>query len=88
MFRDNIRAYNTNFSFTSIGEYIHVEHTLEYIIEWTDWYPEMETLASLTSNPYVKTFQRLRDLGPLDNYIVTLNSGGTRPKSIQSTDYS
>nr|KAJ0216741.1 hypothetical protein LSAT_V11C300144770 [Lactuca sativa] len=28
----------------------------------------------LDTNPYVKTFQRLADLGPLDNYRVTLNA--------------
>lgn len=28
----------------------------------------------LATNPYVKTFRRLTDLGPLDNYRVTLNA--------------
>ncbi|CAH1422521.1 unnamed protein product [Lactuca virosa] len=28
----------------------------------------------LASNPYVRTFKRLSDLGPLDNYRVTLNA--------------
>ncbi|CAH1421261.1 unnamed protein product [Lactuca virosa] len=28
----------------------------------------------LATNPYVKTFRRLADLGPLDNYRVTLNA--------------
>ncbi|KAL4590838.1 hypothetical protein LXL04_003781 [Taraxacum kok-saghyz] len=68
MFRDNIRAYNTKFSFTSMG--------FTHRLKW----PNLDKTiiryltASLTSNPYVKTTRSLRDLRPLDNYRVTLNA--------------
>ncbi|KAL4580135.1 hypothetical protein LXL04_016316 [Taraxacum kok-saghyz] len=118
MFRDNIRAYNTNFSFTSMGVTLDndltnmksgvytfrahggIYHRIDQLVprdgkprylqlyfydsetEFTHrlkWPNLDETIiryltTSLTSNPYVKTFRSLRDLGPLDNYRVTLNA--------------
>ncbi|KAL4583062.1 hypothetical protein LXL04_007626 [Taraxacum kok-saghyz] len=118
MFRDNIRAYNTNFSFTSMGVTLDndltnmksgvytfrahggIYHRIDQLVprdgkprylqlyfydsetEFTHrlkWPNLDKTIiryltASLTSNPYVKTFRSLRDLGPLDNYRVTLNA--------------
>ncbi|KAL4567118.1 hypothetical protein LXL04_022692 [Taraxacum kok-saghyz] len=118
MFRDNIRAYNTNFSFASMGVTLDNDLTnmksgvytfrahggiyrrIDQLVPrdgkpryFQLYFYDSETefthrlkcpnldktiirylTASFTSNPYVKTFRSLRDLGPLDNYRVTLNA--------------
>lgn len=118
MFRHNIRAYNTNFSFTSMGVNLDssmsnmtsgvytfrangaIYHRIDQLVprdgkprylqlyfydaeseisrrlEW----PNLDRLIVekltrvLSSNPYVRTFRSLSELGPLDNYRVTLNA--------------
>lgn len=117
-FRENIRAYNTNFAFASMGVsldetvsnmragvytfrvhkgiYHHVDQLvsrdgtprylqlyfydpdteLRHRLEWPNLdrtITEMLTRA-LSENPYALTFRRLAELGPLDNYRVTLNA--------------
>ncbi|KAI3496584.1 hypothetical protein L1887_38949 [Cichorium endivia] len=117
-FRKNIRAYNTNFSFTSMGVTLDkalsnmksgvykfranggIYHNIDQLVS-RDGIPrylqlyfydsetdfthrirfeniDKELIQKLTNvlapNPYVKTFRSLRELGPLDNYRVTLNA--------------
>lgn len=118
MFRDNIRAYNTNFSFTSMGVELDEElanmksgvyifrangtiyHKIDQLVprdgkprylqlyfydSETDFthrlkWPNIDKniiqdlTKALATNPYVTTFRSLRELGPLDNYRVTLNA--------------
>ena len=118
MFRSNIRAYNTNFSFASMGvtldeslsnmrdgvytfrahkgiyhridqlvsrdgtpRYLQLyfydpETELEHRLRWPNLDRNItETLSRvLSTNPYVLTFRSLAELGPLDNYKVTLNA--------------
>ena len=118
MFRQNIRAYNTNFSFTSMGVtldntmtnmrdgvytfrahkgiyhrvdqlvprdgkprflqlYFYDPDTeLDHRLQWPNLDRNItETLTRvLSTNPYVNTFRSLAELGPLDNYRVTLNA--------------
>ncbi|KAI7756269.1 hypothetical protein M8C21_015503 [Ambrosia artemisiifolia] len=117
-FRQNIRAYNTNFSFTSMGvtlddtmtnmrdgvytfrahkgiyhkidqlvprdgtpRYLQLyfydpDTELDHRLKWPNLDRNItETLARvLSTNPYVRTFRSLAELGPLDNYKVTLNA--------------
>ena len=118
MFRKNIRAYNTNFSFTSMGVtldntmanmrggvdtfrahkgiyhrldqlvprdgkprflqlyFFDPENELDHRLQWPNldrYITEMLTRV-LSTNPYVHTFRSLAELGPLDNYRVTLNA--------------
>ncbi|XP_023771820.1 uncharacterized protein LOC111920477 [Lactuca sativa] len=77
LFRKNIRAYNTNFSFASMG--VDVDKSMANMTSGLrchiDYKPIVEILTRvLATNPYVATFRRLADLGPLDNYRVTLNA--------------
>lgn len=118
MFRHNIRAYNTNFSFTSMGvkldssmtnmtsgvytfranggiyhridqlvprdgqpRYLQLyfydaESEFDHRLHWPNLDRNIiQTLTTvLSTNPYVRTFRTLSDLGPLDNYRVTLNA--------------
>jgi hypothetical protein len=118
-FRYNVRSYNTDFSFASMGVCLDermnnmrsgvytfrahggVYHRLDQLIprDGTPRYlqlyiydvreeierrlgaknslhrPIVQRLrVILANNPYVKTFRRLGELGPLDNYRVALNS--------------
>nr|KAJ0226698.1 hypothetical protein LSAT_V11C100019130 [Lactuca sativa] len=112
-FRYNIRAYNSNFSFASLGVKVDKElasmnsgvytfcahgtlhHNINQLIsrdgksrylqlyfyygERSSWKNvDRRVIKKLThilaSNPYIRTFKRLSDLGPLDNYRVTLNT--------------
>nr|XP_043633210.1 uncharacterized protein LOC122604381 [Erigeron canadensis] len=117
-FRHQIRAYNTNFSFTSMGvkldkKYANMSarvytfrvnggiyHTLDQLVprdgqpRYLQLYfydPENEfnlraswsnldrnifriLTRALAANPYATTFQNMAQLGPLDNYRVTLNA--------------
>ncbi|XP_021986145.2 uncharacterized protein LOC110882430 [Helianthus annuus] len=118
MFRQNIRAYNTNFSFASMGVTLDdtlnnmrdgvytfrahkgIYHRIDQLVprDGTPRYLQLyfydpdteldhrlrwpnidrritQTLTRvLSTNPYVDTFRRLAELGPLDNYRVTLNT--------------
>ncbi|XP_021990804.1 uncharacterized protein LOC110887529 [Helianthus annuus] len=112
MFRQNIRAYNTNFSFASMGVTLDdtlnnmrdgvytfrahkgIYHRIDQLVprDGTPRYlqlyfydPDTELdhldrritqilTRVLSTNPYVDTFRRLAELGPLDNYRVTLNT--------------
>ncbi|GKA85970.1 hypothetical protein Tco_0807624 [Tanacetum coccineum] len=115
-FRRSIRAYYTNFSFTSMGvqldesvtnmtsgvytfrahggiyhkidqlvlrdgkpRYLQLyfyddDEELQHRLSWNNLDEDIvRRLASvLAQNPYVQTFQSLRELGPLDNYRVGL----------------
>ncbi|GJU86113.1 reverse transcriptase domain-containing protein [Tanacetum coccineum] len=115
-FRRSIRAYNTNFSFASMGvqldesvsnmrsgvytfrahggiyhkidqlvlrdgkpRYLQLyfyddDEELQHRLSWNNLDEDIvRRLASvLAQNPYVQTFQSLRELGPLDNYRVGL----------------
>nr|KAJ0223153.1 hypothetical protein LSAT_V11C200065140 [Lactuca sativa] len=117
-FRYNIRAYNSNFSFASLGVNVDKElanmnsgvytfcahgtlyHNIDQLISrdgksrylqlyFYDGEADISQRSSwknvdrriiqkltriLASNPYVRTFKQLSDLGPLDNYRVTLNA--------------
>ena len=118
MFRHNLRAYNTSFSFTSMGVNLDssmanmtsgvytfrahgaVYHKIDQLVP-RDGQPRylqlyfydsesefshrllwpnldrniIEILTHVLSmNPYVRTFRSLAELGPLDNYRVTLNT--------------
>ncbi|KAL4573550.1 hypothetical protein LXL04_020360 [Taraxacum kok-saghyz] len=73
MFRDNIRAYNTNFSFTSMGVTLDNDLTNMQSGVYTfrahgGIYHRIDQLVPRDGKP------SLRDLGPLDNYRVTLNA--------------
>ncbi|KAL4563839.1 hypothetical protein LXL04_027887 [Taraxacum kok-saghyz] len=118
MFRETIRAYNTNFSFASMGVSLDqflannrdgvytfrvcggIYHRIDQLVprdgrprylqlyfydsenemlnrlEWPNLDREIVQILTrvLASNPYVATFRTLADLGPLDNYRVTLNA--------------
>ncbi|XP_021995720.1 uncharacterized protein LOC110892890 [Helianthus annuus] len=118
IFRQNIRAYNTNFSFASMGVTLDdtlnnmrdgvytfrahrgIYHKIDQLVprDGTPRYlqlyfydPDAELDLRLqwpnldrritqiltrvfSTNPYVDTFRRLAELGPLDNYRVTLNA--------------
>ncbi|KAL9992857.1 hypothetical protein Hdeb2414_s1110g00983001 [Helianthus debilis subsp. tardiflorus] len=118
MFRQNIRAYNTNFSFTSMGvtlddtmanmrdgvytfrahkgmyhridqlvprdgtpRYLQLyfydpDTELDHRLRWPNLDRNITEVLTrvLSTNPYVKTFRSLAELGPLDNYRVTLNT--------------
>ncbi|KAL4583975.1 hypothetical protein LXL04_008563 [Taraxacum kok-saghyz] len=118
MFRDNIRAYNTNYSFTSMGVKLDtsvnnmrsgvytfraqgtIYHNIDQlvprdgrsrylqlyfyegeaeILERLRW-PNLdrriiETLTRVFStNPYVRTLKQLCEVGPLDDYRLSLNA--------------
>nr|GEW37624.1 hypothetical protein [Tanacetum cinerariifolium] len=118
VFRHNIRAYNTNFSFTSMGVNLDtsmtnmtsgvytfrahggMHHKIDQLVlrdgqprYLQSYFYDLETELShrlvwpnldrqiveiltrvLAQNPYVTTFRSLTDLGPLDDYRVTLNA--------------
>ena len=119
IFRNNIRAYNTNFSFTSMGvnlderysnlassgvytfrasggiyhridqlvprngqpKYLQLyfydsEVELSHRCEWENLNEDIIKILMrvLATNPYVRTFRSLRELGQLDKYRVTLNA--------------
>ncbi|XP_022040020.1 uncharacterized protein LOC110942554 [Helianthus annuus] len=118
MFRQNIRAYNTNFSFASMGvtlddtlnnmrDGVYTFHAhkeiyhridqlvprdgtprylqlyfydpdteLDHRLRWPNLDRRITQILTrvLSTNPYVDTFRRLAELGPLDNYRVTLNT--------------
>jgi hypothetical protein len=118
MFRHNIRAYNTNFSFTSMGvtldsttsnmtsgvytfrahggiyhkidqlvprdgkpRYLQLyfydsEDEFSHRLQWSNLDRNVIEILTcvLATNPYVRTFRSLAELGPLDNYRVTLNA--------------
>ncbi|KAM0026775.1 hypothetical protein Hdeb2414_s0020g00562021 [Helianthus debilis subsp. tardiflorus] len=118
IFRENIRAYNTNFSFTSMGVSLDetmanmrdgvytfrahkgIYHKIDQLVprdgkprylqlyfydpdnEIDDrlLWPNLDRTITeiltrvLSANPYVMTFRSLAELGPLDNYRVTLNA--------------
>ena len=118
MFTHNIRAYNTNFSFTSMGVtldrtmsnmrngvytfrahgaiyhridqlvprdgqprylqlyFFDAESEVSHRLEWTNLDRNVTEMLTrvLSINPYVRTFRSLAELGPLDNYRVTLNA--------------
>ena len=118
VFRHNIRAYNTNFSFTSMGvkldssmtnmtsgvytfrahggiyhridqlvprdgqpRYLQLyfydpETELSHRLVWPNLDRQIVEILTrvLATNPYVATFRSLADLGPLDDYRVTLNA--------------
>ncbi|CAI9284631.1 unnamed protein product [Lactuca saligna] len=118
IFRDNIRAYNTKFSFTSMGVELDddlsnmksgvytfrangaIYHRIDQLVprdglprylqlyfydSETDFthrlqWPNIDRkiiqvlVGVLSTNPYATTFRSLRELGPLDNYRVTLNA--------------
>nr|XP_043639169.1 uncharacterized protein LOC122610240 [Erigeron canadensis] len=117
-FRNHIRAYNTNFSFTSMGvnldktmanstsgvytfrvnggiyhqidqlvprdgqpRYLQLyfydaEAELSYRAQWSNLDKDIIRMLTraLSTNPYAQTFRSMADLGPLDNYRVTLNA--------------
>lgn len=118
MFRQNIRAYNTNFSFASMGVtldktmanmtsgvytfrahkgiyhnidqlisrdgkpkflqlyFYDPENELDHRLQWPNLERNITEILTrvLSTNPYVRTFRSLAELGPLDNYRVTLNA--------------
>lgn len=119
MFRNNIRAYNTNFSFTSMGVNLDERYTnlassgvytfranggiyhridqlvprngqpkylqlyfydseieLSHRCEWENLNEDIIKILMrvVATNPYVRTFRSLRELGQLDKYRVTLNA--------------
>ncbi|KAJ9561461.1 hypothetical protein OSB04_006621 [Centaurea solstitialis] len=105
VFRQNIRAYNTNFSFTSMGLILdsstanmtsgvytflprdgqprHLQlyfyddqSELSYRLQWRNLDRSIVEILTrvLATNPYAVTFRSLAELGPLDNYRVTLNT--------------
>ncbi|XP_076927855.1 uncharacterized protein LOC143591556 [Bidens hawaiensis] len=118
IFRKNIRAYNTNFSFASMGvtldrtlanmrdgvytfrahkgiyhrvnQLVSRDGTPRYLqlyfydpdtelnlrLQWPNLDRDITKILTrvLSTNPYVKTFRRLAELRPLDNYNVTLNA--------------
>ncbi|CAI9279702.1 unnamed protein product [Lactuca saligna] len=118
IFRDTIRAYNTNFYFTSMGVELDddlsnmksgvytfrangaIYHRIDQLVprdglprylqlyfydSETDFthrlqWPNIDRkiiqvlVGVLSINPYATTFRSLRELGPLDNYKVTLNA--------------
>lgn len=118
MFRHNLRAYNTNFSFTSMGvnldssmanmtsgvytfrahgavyhkidqlvprdgqpRYLQLyfydsESELSHRLQWPNLDRNVIEILTrvLSMNPYVRTFRSLGELGPLENYRVTLNA--------------
>ncbi|XP_035838840.1 uncharacterized protein LOC110906363 [Helianthus annuus] len=118
LFRQNIRAYNTNFSFASMGvtlddtlnnmrdgvytfrahkgiyhridqlvprdgtpRYLQLyfydpDTELDHRLRWPNLDRRITQILTrvLSTNPYVDTFRRLAELGPLDNYRVTLNT--------------
>ncbi|KAL4564801.1 hypothetical protein LXL04_028872 [Taraxacum kok-saghyz] len=49
---------------------------MSYRLKWPNLHKEIVEILTrvLASNPYVETFKRLAELGPLDNYRVTLNA--------------
>ncbi|PWA77087.1 hypothetical protein CTI12_AA229780 [Artemisia annua] len=117
-FRDNIRAYNTNFCFASMGvtldqkyasmssgvytfrasggiyhridqlvprdgnpRYLQLyfydsESELNHRLKWDNLDRNVVEILTrvLATNPYVRTFRSLGQLGPLDKYRVTLNA--------------
>ena len=117
-FRDNIRAYNTNFCFASMGvtldqkyatmssgvytfrasggiyhridqlvprdgkpRYLQLyfydsESELNHRLKWDNLNKNVVEILTrvLATNPYVRTFRSLGQLGPLDKYRVTLNA--------------
>lgn len=118
IFRQNIRAYNTNFSFASMGVtldntmtnmrdgvytfrahkgiyhrvdqlvprdgkpkflqlyFYDLDTELDHRLQWTNLDRNITEMLTrvLSENPYVNTFRSLAELGPLDNYRVTLNA--------------
>ncbi|XP_035838033.1 uncharacterized protein LOC110900453 [Helianthus annuus] len=118
IFRQNIRAYNTNFSFASMGVTLDdtlnnmrdgvytfrahrgIYHKIDQLVprdgtprylqlyfydpdaeldlrlQWPNLDRRITQILTrvLSTNPYVDTFRRLAELGPLDNYRVTLNA--------------
>ncbi|KAD4178348.1 hypothetical protein E3N88_26939 [Mikania micrantha] len=118
LFRQNIRAYNTNFSFTSMGvtldntmtnmrdgvytfrahkgiyhkidqlvsrdgtpRYLQLyfydpDTELDHRLQWPNLDRSITEILTrvLSTNPYVNAFRSLAELGPLDNYRVTLNA--------------
>ncbi|GJY24200.1 hypothetical protein Tco_0397858 [Tanacetum coccineum] len=85
MFRKNIRAYKTNFSFASMGVTLDKRYDLyfydpeskfEHRLKWPNLDREIVTILSLVlaPNPYVQTFRSLGNLGLLDKYRVELTT--------------
>ncbi|KAJ9551807.1 hypothetical protein OSB04_015852 [Centaurea solstitialis] len=118
VFRKNIRAYNTNFSFTSMGVNLDnatanmtsgvytfrahgtIYHKIDQLVprdgqprhlqlyfyddqiefshrlEWPNLDRNIVQILTrvLATNPYAITFRSLAELGPLENYRVTLNT--------------
>ncbi|KAK9072159.1 hypothetical protein SSX86_008591 [Deinandra increscens subsp. villosa] len=118
LFRKHIHAYNSNFSFASMGVTLDVsvnnmrdgiftfrahkgiyhnidqlvlrdgtprylqlyfydpETELDHRLQWPNLDRSITEILTrvLSTNPYVHTFQTLGQLGPLDNYRVTLNA--------------
>lgn len=118
LFRDNVRTYNTNFAFTSMGVNLDnsvsnmkagvytframggIYHKIDQLVprdgkarylqlyfydseteltnrlQWTNLDKRIFEIVRrvLATNPYVTTFRSLGDLGPLDQYRVTLNA--------------
>ncbi|XP_022041580.1 uncharacterized protein LOC110944175 [Helianthus annuus] len=118
VFRENIRAYNTNFSFASMGvsldetmtnmtggvytfrahkgiyhkidqlvsrdgtpRYLQLyfydpDTELEHRLRWPNLDGTITRILTqaLSTNPYMITFRRLADLGPLDKYRITINA--------------
>ena len=118
VFKRNIRAYNTNFSFTSMGVTLDssmanmtsgvytfrahggIYHKIDQLVPRDGqprhlqlyFYDDQSELSHrlhwrnlerniveiltrvLSTNPYAVTFRSLGELGPLDNYRVTLNT--------------
>ncbi|KAJ9558517.1 hypothetical protein OSB04_013131 [Centaurea solstitialis] len=120
LFRRNIRAYNTNFSFTSMGVtldnstanmtsgvytfrahgtiyhkidqlvprdgqprhlqlYFYDDQDFSYRLQWRNLDRSIVEILTrvLATNPYAITFRSLAELGPLDNYRVSLNTSVT-----------
>ncbi|XP_022026932.1 uncharacterized protein LOC110927913 [Helianthus annuus] len=86
IFRQNIRAYNTNFSFASMG--VTLDDTLNNMRDGVytfrahrGIYHKIDQLVPRDGTPrYLQLYfynpdaKRLAELGPLDNYRVTLNA--------------
>ncbi|KAK9080262.1 hypothetical protein SSX86_001938 [Deinandra increscens subsp. villosa] len=89
MFREHICAYNTNFSFTSMGVTLddtttHMRSSVYTFRAHKGIYHKIDQLVSSDGkarylqlyfyDPDTNTFLRLAELGPLENYRVTLNA--------------
>ncbi|GJU48830.1 uncharacterized protein Tco_1218385 [Tanacetum coccineum] len=104
MFQENIRAYNTSFSFASMGVKLGSTTTnmtsglyffddddgISRRLQWPNLDRDVVVILTrvLATNPYVTTFKRLADLGPLDSYRVTLNASvELDQKGLQSSNH-